>query len=68
MWNYMYQYCEEIGAGPMADCMLKFNVLVCYNNEHCIPSTNNYGGAEGSVEGYGKDILHMMVQIQYLDR
>ena len=68
MSNYMYQYCKEIEAGPMADCMLQFATLACYDNEHCIPSSNNYGGPEESVEGYAKDILHIMVQIQYLDR
>lgn len=71
----MFDYCTEImeimememGGGWFTDCM-GMATLACYKKEYCAASVKKYGGPGESVEGYAKEMLYLMVQIQYLDR
>ena len=75
--SYLYRYCDEITT-PYADCAaMAFygEQLACQrgnltsNEEHC--KASNLGTPTPTniqVDVYAKDMLYLMVQIQYLDR
>ena len=65
--SFMNDYCSEIMVGVFTDCM-GYSKLACYQKEYCAANVKHYGGPHDSVEGYAKDMLYLMVQIQYLDR
>ena len=66
--SFMYDYCNEIMIGVYADCLV-MSRLACYQKEYCSAASKySGGGPDVSVEGFSKDMLYLMVQIQYLDR
>ena len=77
MSSYFYRYCDEITT-PYADCAAMASYgeqLACQrgnltsNKEHC--KASNLGTPMPTniqVDAYAKDMLYLMVQIQYLDR
>ena len=70
--GYLHEYCSAIMVGVFTDCVMKAKIqqrLPCYHKKYCAAySKFTGGGPDVSVKGYAKDMLYLMVQIQYLDR
>ena len=74
--SYFYRYCGEI-TNPYASCAAMasyFEQLACQrgnitiNKEHCKVSQGTPMPTNVQVDAYAKEMLYLMVQIQYLDR
>ena len=68
--SYAFTYCQELNynqnSDKIKDCMARAR-LACYD-KHCSARVQSYGTDEDQVEGYSKEMLYLLLQIQYLDR
>ena len=73
--NYVWQYC---GGGPGSvttdeegNVVERKDCLAVHKNcssEYCEVANNDYKGSDRSTEGYHKEMLYLLLQIQYIDR
>ena len=70
--NYVWQYCGGTTAAENGNVVDLKDCLSFYHNcssEYCeVDNNNNYKGSDRSVDGYHKEMLYLLLQIQYIDR